>query len=193
MPRRAPQAGRGRHAGGRRRANRLAAQRRSTPAPCERVAGGERGPRWAQRRRGARAQEGSLVEKHAVLAPGTVLPPGRLIPGGQLWAGNPARYVRDLTKDEARTRGRADLPSLDSLQKHTVRRCRDVHEGIIAEHQLLSMVLKFGRCERACHRNTCIGGGGMPRHPGHPGLHATPGDGTRRPCHRAHRPCDKEL
>ena len=48
------------------------------------------------------AQEGSLVEKNAVLAPGTVLPPGRLIPGGQLWAGNPARYVRDLTKDEAR-------------------------------------------------------------------------------------------
>lgn len=45
-------------------------------------------------------QEGSLVEKNAVLAPGTVLPPGRLIPGGQLWAGNPARYVRDLTKDE---------------------------------------------------------------------------------------------
>ncbi|KAK9846323.1 hypothetical protein WJX81_001499 [Elliptochloris bilobata] len=49
--------------------------------------------------------EGSLVEKHAVLAPGTVLPPGRLIPGGQLWAGNPARYVRDLTKDE-----KADIP-----------------------------------------------------------------------------------
>ena len=42
------------------------------------------------------------MEKNAVLAPGTVLPPGRLIPGGQLWAGNPARYVRDLTKDEVR-------------------------------------------------------------------------------------------
>ncbi|KAK9820146.1 hypothetical protein WJX72_006656 [[Myrmecia] bisecta] len=44
--------------------------------------------------------EGSLVEHHSVLAPGTVLPPGRLVPSGQLWAGNPARYVRDLTKDE---------------------------------------------------------------------------------------------
>ena len=44
------------------------------------------------------------MEKNAVLAPGTVLPPGRLIPGGQLWAGNPARYVRDLTKDEVRRR-----------------------------------------------------------------------------------------
>lgn len=44
--------------------------------------------------------EGSMVEKHAVLAPGSVVPPGRLIPSGQLWAGNPARYVRDITKDE---------------------------------------------------------------------------------------------
>ena len=44
--------------------------------------------------------EGSLVESNSVLAPGTVLPPGRLIPSGQLWAGNPARFVRDLTRDE---------------------------------------------------------------------------------------------
>lgn len=44
--------------------------------------------------------EGSLVEHHSILAPGTVVTPGRLIPSGQLWAGNPARYVRDLTKDE---------------------------------------------------------------------------------------------
>lgn len=44
--------------------------------------------------------EGSLVEQHSILAPGTVLPPGRLVPSGQLWAGNPAKFVRDLTKDE---------------------------------------------------------------------------------------------
>lgn len=44
--------------------------------------------------------EGSLVEMHCILAPGTVVTPGRLIPSGQLWAGNPARYVRDLTSDE---------------------------------------------------------------------------------------------
>ncbi|GAB4822757.1 hypothetical protein N2152v2_009803 [Parachlorella kessleri] len=44
--------------------------------------------------------EGSLVENHSVLAPGTVVGPGRLIPSGQLWAGSPAKYVRDLTKDE---------------------------------------------------------------------------------------------
>jgi len=44
--------------------------------------------------------EGSLMEKNSVLGPGSVLPPGRRIPSGQVWAGNPARYVRDLTKDE---------------------------------------------------------------------------------------------
>lgn len=44
--------------------------------------------------------EGSLVEKNSILAPGTVVAPGRLIPSGQLWSGNPARFVRDLTRDE---------------------------------------------------------------------------------------------
>ncbi len=44
--------------------------------------------------------EGSVVETHSILAPGSVVPPGRLIPSGQLWGGNPARFVRDLTKDE---------------------------------------------------------------------------------------------
>ena len=48
--------------------------------------------------------EGSLVEEFCILAPGTVVAPGRLIPSGQLWAGNPARHVRDLTKDEVGTR-----------------------------------------------------------------------------------------
>ena len=44
--------------------------------------------------------EGSLVENHSILAPGSVLPPGRLVPSGQLWAGNPAKFVRNLSKDE---------------------------------------------------------------------------------------------
>ena len=42
------------------------------------------------------------MEPQAVLAPGSVVPPGALISGGQLWSGVPARYVRDLTKDEVR-------------------------------------------------------------------------------------------
>lgn len=44
--------------------------------------------------------EGSMMEKNSVLEPGSVLPPGRRVPSGQVWGGNPARYVRDLSKDE---------------------------------------------------------------------------------------------
>lgn len=44
--------------------------------------------------------EGSLVETHAILESGSVVPPGRRIPAGELWAGNPARFVRQVTLDE---------------------------------------------------------------------------------------------
>lgn len=44
--------------------------------------------------------EGAKIEDEAVVGPDSVVPPGRLIPGHQLWAGNPVRYVRDLTKAE---------------------------------------------------------------------------------------------
>ncbi|XP_022716085.1 gamma carbonic anhydrase-like 1, mitochondrial [Durio zibethinus] len=47
--------------------------------------------------------EGSLVEEtHSILEAGSVVPPGRRIPpSGELWAGNPARFVRALTHEEA--------------------------------------------------------------------------------------------
>ena len=44
------------------------------------------------------------METHSVLEPGTVLPPGRLVPAGQLWGGNPAKFIRELTKDEVSAR-----------------------------------------------------------------------------------------
>ncbi|XP_020598793.1 gamma carbonic anhydrase-like 2, mitochondrial [Phalaenopsis equestris] len=44
--------------------------------------------------------EGSLVETNSILEAGSVLPPGRRIPTGELWAGNPARFVRQLTYDD---------------------------------------------------------------------------------------------
>ena len=44
--------------------------------------------------------EGSLVETQSILMPGTVLPPGRYIGSGEIWAGNPAKFIRELTKDE---------------------------------------------------------------------------------------------
>lgn len=49
---------------------------------------------------GAVVMEGALVEEYAQVADGAVVHPGRRIPKGQLWAGNPAVFVRNLTKNE---------------------------------------------------------------------------------------------
>jgi carbonic anhydrase/acetyltransferase-like protein (isoleucine patch superfamily) len=45
--------------------------------------------------------EGCKIEKGAVIAPNSLVPPGKLIPGRQLWGGNPAKFIRDLTDEEA--------------------------------------------------------------------------------------------
>lgn len=58
---------------------------------------------------GAVVLEGALIEKGAKVADGAVVHPGRRIPAGQLWAGNPAVFVRDLTKSElAEAEGHAE-------------------------------------------------------------------------------------
>lgn len=44
--------------------------------------------------------DGALVESNTIIAAGSVVPPGRRIPSGQLWAGNPAKYIRDISEDE---------------------------------------------------------------------------------------------
>jgi carbonic anhydrase/acetyltransferase-like protein (isoleucine patch superfamily) len=49
---------------------------------------------------GAIVMDGCEVEGDAMLAAGAMLTPGKRIASGQLWAGRPARYVRDLTKEE---------------------------------------------------------------------------------------------
>lgn len=49
---------------------------------------------------GAIVMDGCEIEGDAMLAAGAMLTPGRHIPAGQLWAGRPAKYVRDLTREE---------------------------------------------------------------------------------------------
>jgi len=41
------------------------------------------------------------VEKGAMVAAGAVVAAHTTVPSGQLWAGNPARFMRALTPDEA--------------------------------------------------------------------------------------------
>ena len=45
-------------------------------------------------------QEGSIIEENSMIAAGAVVLPETHVPSGQLWAGNPAKYVRDVTEDE---------------------------------------------------------------------------------------------
>lgn len=49
---------------------------------------------------GAIIEEGSVIEGSSVIAAGAVVTAGTLVPKGQMWAGNPAKYVRDLDEDE---------------------------------------------------------------------------------------------
>ena len=41
-----------------------------------------------------------MVEKNCILAAGSVVLPGTLVPQGQFWAGNPAKYIRDVAEEE---------------------------------------------------------------------------------------------
>jgi gamma-carbonic anhydrase len=45
--------------------------------------------------------DGAVVESGAWVAAGAVVTPGKRVPRGQLWAGTPARYLRDVTPEEA--------------------------------------------------------------------------------------------
>lgn len=49
---------------------------------------------------GAIIQKGSVIETNSIIAAGSVILPGTLVPAKQLWAGNPAKYIRDVTEDE---------------------------------------------------------------------------------------------
>lgn len=40
------------------------------------------------------------IEQYGMLAAGAVLTPGRVVKSGQIWAGNPAKYFRDMTQAE---------------------------------------------------------------------------------------------
>jgi len=49
---------------------------------------------------GASVRAGSTVESFGVVAAGAVVPENTTVPSYQIWAGNPARYLRDLTNEE---------------------------------------------------------------------------------------------
>ena len=49
---------------------------------------------------GACVIDGVVVESHGFVAAGALVTPNKRIKTGQMWAGNPAKYFRDLTDNE---------------------------------------------------------------------------------------------
>jgi gamma-carbonic anhydrase len=46
--------------------------------------------------------DGSLVETGGMLAAGALLTPNKIVPSGQIWAGNPAKYWREIRPEEVK-------------------------------------------------------------------------------------------
>lgn len=66
---------------------------------------------------GAVIMEGALVESGAIVAPGAVVHPDQRVPAGEVWGGNPARFMRRLTPEEAAsTEGNAEAQAQQAQQ-----------------------------------------------------------------------------
>jgi len=48
----------------------------------------------------ATIMDGAVVESGAWVAAGALVTPGKRIPKGQIWAGNPAKFLRNMTPEE---------------------------------------------------------------------------------------------
>ncbi len=49
---------------------------------------------------GAIIMDGAVVESGGWVAAGALVTPGKRVKAGQIWAGNPAKYFRDMTPEE---------------------------------------------------------------------------------------------
>lgn len=49
---------------------------------------------------GASILDGAVVESGAYIAAGSLVTPNKRVPTGQMWAGNPAKYFRELKPEE---------------------------------------------------------------------------------------------
>lgn len=62
--------------------------------------------------------DGAVVGKGSLIAAGSVVTPGTKVPAGQLWQGSPAKFVRNLTADEAAAMRRVAETTYQLSTKH---------------------------------------------------------------------------
>lgn len=58
---------------------------------------------------GAVVMDGAVVEKEAIVAAGSLVVPGTVVKARQVWGGSPAKFVRNVSEEEAAAIGQAAL------------------------------------------------------------------------------------
>lgn len=49
---------------------------------------------------GATVMDGAVVQSGAMVAAGALITPGKVVKSGEIWAGNPAKFMREMTQEE---------------------------------------------------------------------------------------------
>lgn len=65
--------------------------------------------------------DGATIKSGSILEPGSVLQPFVTVPSGEVWAGNPARFVRELEEDEEEKRIVARARALEDQGTRRIR------------------------------------------------------------------------
>ena len=77
---------------------------------------------------GAVVMDGAVVEKEAIVAAGSLVVPGTVVTSRQVWAGSPAKYVRDVSEEEARAIGQAAVDYSKLGAVHAEENCKSFGE-----------------------------------------------------------------
>jgi carbonic anhydrase/acetyltransferase-like protein (isoleucine patch superfamily) len=48
---------------------------------------------------GAIVMDGAVIGKNSIIGAGAIVTQNTIVPPGTIWAGNPAKYIKDVTKD----------------------------------------------------------------------------------------------
>lgn len=78
---------------------------------------------------GACVMQGATVESGAMVAAGAVVLPGSVVPASQVWAGNPAKYLRELKPEEVKFLPRSAGLYTDLAKQHRTT-CQNASFGL---------------------------------------------------------------
>lgn len=77
---------------------------------------------------GATLLDGVVVEKHGMVAAGSLVRQNTRIPCGQVWAGNPAKFLRNLTEEEIAFISQSAVNYVNLAQVHAAENAKSYDE-----------------------------------------------------------------